>query len=150
YLGLHHPHHELRPWRSFTTGVPAALAEPRLAQHVAGTGARLLGVDGAVVSRSTFHALFDVVGVLCDERRPVKFLVGSGAYPVARWALHRATIRGVPVAEFAHHDVGALNGLLARLAPDARPVIVSDGACPACGRGPVADYLEIANRHSGV
>jgi 8-amino-7-oxononanoate synthase len=150
YLGLHHPHRELKPWRRFTTGVPAALAEPAVAARVARAGARLIGVEQVVLSRSTLHALFDVVGVLCDDRRPVEFLVDSGTYPVARWALHRAIVQGAPVADFAHHDLGELTRLLARLPPDARPVIVTDGACPACGRGPLADYLEIAEDRGGV
>ena len=150
YLGLHHPHRELEPWRRFTTGVPAALAEPAVAGRVARAGARLMGVEQAVLSRSTLHAFFDVVGVLCDESRPVKFLVDSGTYPVARWALHRAIVGGAPVTDFAHHDLRELRRMLARLAPDARPVIVTDSVCPSCGRGPLADYLEIAEERDGV
>src|SRR4051794_25149687 len=94
YLGLYHSHRQLRPWRRLTTGVPAALAEPAIAGRVARAAAQLMGVDEAVLSRSTLHAFFDVVGVLCDERRPVQFFVDAGTYPIARWALHRAIVRG--------------------------------------------------------
>jgi 8-amino-7-oxononanoate synthase len=150
YLDLHHPPRELRPWRRLTTGVPAALAEPAVAGRVARAAARLMGVERVVVSRSTLHALFDAVGVLCDERQPVQFLVDGGTYPVARWALHRAIVQGVPVADFAHHDLRSLRRLLAALPRGARPVVVTDGACPACGRGPLADYLEIAADRGGA
>jgi 8-amino-7-oxononanoate synthase len=150
YLGLFHSTRELPPWRRFTTGVPAALSEPGGATRVGRAAASVMGVERAIVSRSTLHALFDAVGVLENERRPVQFLVDSGTYPVARWALHRAVLRGAPVVDFGHHDVRALRRSLPRRPSPARPVIVADGVCPACGRAPLADYVEVAEQHDGV
>jgi 8-amino-7-oxononanoate synthase len=150
YLGLTHPHHRLPPWRQLTTGVPSVLGEPAAAGRVAHLAALLIGVEQVVLSRSTLHALFDVVGALCEQREPAQFLVDSGAYPVTRWALHRASMRGAPVIDFAHHDVQDLNRSLKRAPRGPRPIIVADGACPACGPSPLGDYFRVAQERDGI
>src|SRR4030095_732297 len=55
---------------------------------------------------------------------------------------------GTPVREIPHHDAPTLR----RLLQDSRrrPVMVTDGFCPRCGRAPpIAAYLEAVERAGG-
>ncbi len=71
----------------------------------------------------------------------------SETYPVARWGAERAACRGVRVHTFAHHDAAALERAVAR---GTRPLVVTDGFCPGCGRGaPLRAYAEVAGRLGG-
>jgi|SRR5579872_6471894 8-amino-7-oxononanoate synthase len=142
YLGLRHPSSSLRPWSQFTTGVPAALASPQDAQSVAYQLAQLQGCEHGVLGNSSFHLFWDLFGILA--RRPVAVYVDAGAYPIARWGVERAAARGVRVREFAHHDAEELRS---RLKQDGRgrlrPLLVTDGFCPGCGKpAPLSAYLD--------
>jgi len=146
YLGLRHPSRSLRPWDRLTVGAPAALAAPSGADGVARTLAALQGCAAATVATSTLHLFWDLFPILAGDGR-VAIHVDAEAYPVARWGVERATARGVPVRTFAHHDVddlklGAGRGL--------RPLVVTDGLCPGCGRSaPLRAYVEVARRCGG-
>ncbi|MGA2812072.1 MAG: aminotransferase class I/II-fold pyridoxal phosphate-dependent enzyme [Candidatus Acidiferrum sp.] len=76
----------------------------------------------------------------CD----VAVYVDGGAYPIARWGAERAAARGVPVRGFAHHDVEALRSRLKRDGRERRrPLLLTDGFCPGCGKpAPLSAYLE--------
>jgi 8-amino-7-oxononanoate synthase len=142
YLGLRHPTGSLRPWSQFTTGVPAALAPPPGAEQVAQQLASLQGCEHGVLGASTFHLFWDLFGML--SRRSVVIFVDAGTYPIARWGIERAAARGLPVHEFGHHDPEALRRTLMK---DGRgrpkPVLVTDGFCPACGQpAPLSAYLD--------
>lgn len=142
YLGLRHPSRSLPPWSQFTTGVPAALTEPPGAVRVAHQLARLQTCEHGVLGTSTFYLFWDLFGMIA--RRPARIYVDAGLYPIARWGTERAAGRGISIRNFAHHDPQAFRDLLKRNEqPRLRPVLVTDGFCPACGKpAPLSDYLE--------
>ena len=150
YLGFRHPSRSLRPWSQFTTGVPAALASPPEADQVAQQLAALQTCEAGVLGSSTFPLFWDLFGMLAC--RPVTIYVDAGLYPIARWGVERAAARGVPVHEFAHHDAEALRRRLRRDGRDRRrPLLVTDGFCPACGKpAPLSDYLDSVRTSGGM
>jgi 8-amino-7-oxononanoate synthase len=146
YLGLDHPSRSLAPWGRLTTGVPAAMGEPPEAHQVARGLARLLGVERAVLARSTLHAFLDCFAALGGPGRPV--LADAGAYPIARWG---AAAAGSRTVAFAHHDPADLDRRLRRLPGRQMPLMLADGLCPGCGGvAPLGPYLELARRHGGL
>lgn len=149
YLGLRHSSSSLRRWPELTTGVPAALGEPVEAREIARALADLQGCEAAILASSTLHLSWDLFGLL--TRRPITILMDAGAYPITRWGVQRAAMRGATAQTFAHHDPAALEHVLAVAARDRTPVIATDGICPNCGRvAPLADYLAIARRRRGL
>jgi 8-amino-7-oxononanoate synthase len=150
YLGMHHGSRSLEPWEKFTTGLPAAFSEPRVAVRLAHSLATLQGCERATLAPSTLHLFWDLFGMLSEGS--VAIYTDSGVYPIARWGIERAAARGVPVRGFRHHDPAALRAALRRgAAGRARPVVVTDGFCPACGRpAPLADYLRAVREWGGL
>lgn len=149
YLGLRHPSMSLGTWDTLTLGRPAALREPPGAAVVAAELARLQGCEAATLLPSTLHLFWDLFRVLGRER--VALLCDAAMYPIARWGVERAAAMGVPVRTFAHHDAGAL-ARLALLTAESnwKPVVVTDGFCPSCGKAaPIRAYAEIARRCGG-
>ena len=149
YLGLRHSHRALRSWSQFTTGVPAAFAEPHNATDVAQAIAHLQGCEEGVLSTSSLHLFWDLFGILA--KRPIHIFFDSGMYPIGRWGVERAACLGAAVSEFPHHDADAL-GLLLNLEmhPQSRPIIVTDGFCPDCGRAaPLTDYVRLVQEYRG-
>jgi 8-amino-7-oxononanoate synthase len=67
YLGLRHPSDALAPWARLTTGVPAALREPRAATAVGAAVAALQGCERGAVAASTLHLAWDLMGMLAGE-----------------------------------------------------------------------------------
>lgn len=148
YLGFRHPSSSLTPWAQLTTGVPAALRQPRATHDVAARLAALLGCSRATLAPSTLHLFFDLFEVLADEHCTVH--VDAGAYPIARWGAERLQLRGISVRIFDHHDPAALGRQLARTAAGGRrPLILTDGYCPGCGPAPLVAYAELASRAHG-
>ena len=149
YLGLQHPSWALQSWAQFTTGAPAALRSPVSAQMVAQEVAALQGCEAGTLGTSTLHVFWDLFGILARER--VAVYVDAGTYPIARWGVERAAARRVTTYNFAHHDTDALWRLLNRQARSGvRPLVVSDGFCPGCGKpAPLAAYLERARTFGG-
>ncbi len=149
YLGLRHPSSALPPWERLTTGRPAALGEPPAARAVARRLARLVGCAHAVLAPSTLHVFWDLLGLLSKER--VAIYLDAGSYPIARWGVDRAAARGTPVRRFPSHDAGSLESLVRHGALQGlRPIVVTDGLCPATGQpAPVAAYLEATRRFEG-
>lgn len=150
YLGMRHASRSLEPWGQLTTGVPAALSTALGTDLVTRALAALQGCERATLAPSTLHLFWDLFGVLADS--PTAIYMDSGVYPIARWGMERAAARGVPVRGFRHHDAEALRKLLRWGArPGVRAVVVTDGFCPACGRGaPLADYLRAAREVGGL
>ncbi|MES1241875.1 MAG: aminotransferase class I/II-fold pyridoxal phosphate-dependent enzyme [Acidobacteriota bacterium] len=147
YLGLAHGSGGLRPWPRLTAGAPAALVPPEGSRSVARRLAQLVGTEAAVLGVSTLHLFWDLFGQL--RRRPVRILADRHLYPVGRWGIERASAAGVPVSFFAHQDAEALSQALER-GRSLRPIIVTDGLCPDCGRVPPLDlYLQLAEAHGG-
>jgi 8-amino-7-oxononanoate synthase len=156
YLGLRHASESLRPWAQLTSGVPAALAEPRAARHLSGRLARLTGTDQAVLATSTLHAFWDLFVVrACLANRSgepgIALYLDAASYPISRWGVERATGHGVPALTVPHHDPEALRRILAsRRTRGLRPVLVADGFCPGCGRAaPLAEFLRVIRDAGG-
>ena len=150
YLGLEHPSWALRPWARLTLGSPAALREPPVAGAVARDAAALVGCPSATLGMSTLHVFWDLFQGLAGPETTIH--MDAGLYPIARWGIERAAARGVPVRVFPHHDADALRRALARPASGRhRPLVVTDGFCPRCGRpAPLVAYVEAAQRWGGT
>jgi 8-amino-7-oxononanoate synthase len=150
YLGLQHPSHSLRPWQALTTGAPAALHELSCAREIARALAELQGCEAGLLAASTLHVAWDLFGLLAEK--PITIHMDARAYPISRWGVQRAAMRGATVRLFRHHDTGALERDLAK-APRGRrtPVIVTDGICPGCGRvAPLGEYVALSRRWGGL
>lgn len=150
YLGLCHLRDELNPWPQFTTGKPAALEEPAEARALARGLAALLGLEAAVLAPSTLHLAWDLFAVL-ETLHPITIHMDAESYPIAGWGAERTACRGTPVHRFRHHSPPALRRSLAGARDRRRrPVIVTDGFCPGCGRlAPLRDYLACAQAADG-
>jgi 8-amino-7-oxononanoate synthase len=111
--------------------------------------ARLLGCAQATLGPSTLHLFWDIFPVLARE--PIRIYLDAGAYPIARWGVERVKAHGVPTAHFQRHDPAALAALLRRhQRGNRRPVVVTDGLCPATGRtAPIAEYLPLIRARGG-
>jgi 8-amino-7-oxononanoate synthase len=120
------------------------------AKDVAQQVATLQGCERGLLGSSTFHLFWDLFGVL--SRMGIAVYVDKGTYPIARWGAERAAARGVSVREFDHHEAAALMRYLAQDASDRhRPVVLTDGFCPACGEPPpLRAYLEIVREYGGL
>ncbi len=150
YLGMHHPSRSLRPWETLTFGAPAALQEPREARAIARKLAELQGCERAVLAPSTLHLFWDLFGIL--DKYDSAIYMDAGVYPIARWGVERAASRGVPVRTFAHYRPDALKAVMKNDSNHRRrPVILSDGFCPACGKpAPVSEYAAFARDAGGL
>lgn len=149
YLGLRHPSETVRPWAQLTTGRPAALQAPPGAESLTERLVRLLGCAGATLGTSTLHIFWDVFKVLATE--PIGIYMDAGTYPIARWGVERVSAQGVPTANFQRHDPAALADLLHRHQRfNCRPIVVTDGMCPATGRtAPIVEYLNLVQARGG-
>lgn len=149
YLGLQHSSRSLGHWRALTTGAPAALIEPMKARALAQGLAELQGCEAAILGTSTLHLAWDLFNVLAEK--PIALFVDAGVYPITRWGVQRAAMRGATVSSFPHYDAVSLERTLAGVPPGRMPVIVTDGSCPRCGRvAPLSDYLTIARSRGGL
>lgn len=149
YLGLGHPSASLGSWAALSLGRPAALREPPAVDLVAAELARLQGCEAATLLPSTLHLFWDLFHVLGRER--IVLLCDAGTYPIARWGVERAAAMGVPLKTFPHHDAGAVARLaLLGMRQERKPVVVTDGYCPACGNAaPIRAYADIVRRFGG-
>jgi 8-amino-7-oxononanoate synthase len=149
YLGMHHGHEALRPWRHLTTGRPAALGSFDRAGRLADRLALLTGHEAAALGTSTLHLFWDLFEVLSTDGIAVH--IEAGTYPIARWGVERAAARGVRVSSFARHDVGALLANLSRESGGVRPVVVADGLCPLTGQpAPLHEYARLCRAFGAV
>lgn len=150
YLGLRHPSAALGAWDALTEGRPAALGEPAAVHEAAAALARLQDCEAALLLPSTLHLFRDLFEMLAAER--VAILCDAGAYPIARWGAEAAAAaRRVPLHRFAHHDADALARLAAAaLRAGRRPLVLTDGLCPRCGRvAPLSHYADVVERGGG-
>lgn len=142
YLGFRYPSDRLPPWNVLTTGRPDALGVHPAASAVERGLADLMGCESAVLAPSTLHLFTDLFGHL--KTRHTAIYVDAGAYPVARWCLERAAIRGVPVAVFRHFDPDDLRRCLGKTDPGRRPLVVTDGLDMDKGEvAPLGRYLRV-------
>ncbi len=150
YLGLRHASRSLRPWPQLTSGAPAVLVSPSGADRAAYRLAALQGCEGAILAPSTLHLFWDLFGILA--RGSVSIFMSRCTYPIARWGVERALSQGVRVRSFHHYDPDILRRALKRnLRCGFRPVVVSDGYCPGCGKpAPIAEYLDSIRPFGGL
>jgi len=149
YLGLQHPSASLAPWDAFTLGRPAALDEPPDAEAVAQQVADLQGAESATLLPSTLHLFWDLFPLLADGQHAI--LCDVELYPIARWGAERAACTGVSVRTFPHHNVAVLSRIVRRLGrAGLRPIVVTDGYCPSCGRpAPIRAYADLVRLAGG-
>jgi 8-amino-7-oxononanoate synthase len=130
-------------------GVPAAFAEAPEVSKISGALAELQGCEAATLATSTLHLAWDLFALLADE--PSTIFMDAGVYPITRWGVQRAAMRGIKVRTFPHYNAHALREAVAAARPRRRPIIVTDGFCPNCGRvAPVDQYLAIGDRTAGL
>lgn len=148
YLSMYHPVCSLSPWNSLTTGTPAALREPTTAMQAAKAVACLQGNEEGLLYASTLHLFWDLFGFL--SRQPIAIFLDREAYPIASWGVKWAAQKGTLVKHFNHHSTqGLLRSI--RTLRGCRPVVVSDGWCPQCGKkAPLAKYLSILRPYNGL
>jgi 8-amino-7-oxononanoate synthase len=145
YLGFRHPSRSLRAWPALSAGRPAALAEPPGAAPIARALADLQGCAAATLAASTLHLFWDLFLILAGDGT-VAIHVDAAAYPISGWGVERAACHGVPVRRFPHHDPASLRrGAAVCARRGLRPLVVTDGVCPSCGRvAPLDCYLQVA------
>lgn len=150
YLGMTHASQSLPAWQQLTLGVPAALTEPPEANRVAQALAELQDCEQAVLMPSTLHLFSDVFELL--SKQPVTIYLDEEAYEIVQWGVKRAMANGVTVRKFRHHDPDSLFTQMTEQAYlKTRPIIVTDGFCPACGKlAPIRDYLAITRYFGGL
>ncbi len=150
YLGLGHSSRELDGWAQLTTGFPAAFSEPGLSTQVGSSVARLQGLADGVAAPSSLHLFWDWFGRL-EAHRDVVFF-DEHLYQVGKSGVERAAGRGVKVVKFRHQCPGSLESAIGQfLKSGQRPVVVTDGWCPLCGKpAPLRDYLEILEAFEGL
>lgn len=149
YLGMRHPKDSLPAWQQLTTGRPAALAVPTESEAIAKSLAQLIGCQHATLGTSTLHIFWDLFEVLAKDR--IIIYLDDGSYPIARWGVERVAARGVSTRMFSSGDTAALESLLNRDSGlGVRPVIVTDGLCPATGKTtPLAEYVKFMRSRGG-
>ena len=144
YLGFAHPSDTLAPWRALTLGRPAALVEPPGATQLAADLARLTGAEAGLLFPSTLHLFRDLFSESAAEGAIL--LMDAKAYPITRWGTEQVRLRGTACEAYSHHDAAALAQRARReFRAGLRPIIVTDGLCPACGRlAPLPELARVA------
>ncbi|MFM9948286.1 MAG: aminotransferase class I/II-fold pyridoxal phosphate-dependent enzyme [Saprospiraceae bacterium] len=150
YLGMDHGSAELRKWDVLTSGVPAAFHEIPDAIAVGKALANLQGLEDGVVAPSTLHLFWDWFGGL-NSKKDLIFIDGQ-IYRIGVWGAERAMSKGVRCVRFRHQTPASLQRLIREnLGLGQRPVIVTDGWCPVCGKpAPLHNYLELIEPYNGL
>ena len=150
YLGFHHAYHELKPWRTLTSGVPAALREPSLNGSLAGAIAGMQGLERGVLAPSSLHLFWDLMG---KQDKNSLLLADAGIYKIGSWGLERASCQGARVVYFKHHCPQHL-ALLLQKECQRQPykvLVLTDGWCPHCGQAaPLPLYLDLVRKYRGL
>lgn len=149
YLGMHHSRDSLPDWQQLTTGRPAALSVSPESEAVAKSLAQLIGCQHASFETSTLHSFWDLFEVLAKDR--IIIYLDDSSYPIARWGVERVAAKGAITRKFPSRDTTALVKLLNRDSGlGARPIIVTDGLCPATGKTlPLAKYVNLIRSRGG-
>ncbi len=148
YLGIRHRSADLGHWSELSSGHPAVLGQPPGAKQLAQRVARLQGLNAGIAGASTLHLFHDLLSWLAERRG--RFFLDEHAYPIASWALC-ATPQNHLAERFPHQDTHQLAAQFRRqLRVGERPVILTDGYCPTCGRlAPLRALSELAREHAG-
>jgi len=149
YLGFAHPSVSLDPWRTLTLGRPAVLEDPPCSRRLAEGLAHLSGAPAGLLFPSTLHLFRDLFAAIVDKRTTL--LIDASAYPIVRWGTEHVQLQGTPLTTYPHHDTAALARQARRaFRAGRRPIVITDGLCPACGRlAPLPELACIAAEHGG-
>lgn len=150
YLGMEHPSSQIPAFSRLTTGRPSLLQEPRMAQEVAQKIARLQGLKAGVLGTSTLHLFWDLFGMMGGK--PSVIFFDMQLYEVPKWGLLQAHLKGIPVIGFPHFDVlGLKKKLKLSKFKQRKPILVTDGFCPQCGRpAPLKKYAQLLQSKGGI
>lgn len=149
YLGLRHASTSLPPWAQLTAGVPAALRRRPAEDMVSRDLGALVGCEAAIVTRSSLHAFWDYFGSLSRAGTMIHF--DDDVYASARWGVQRARARGIAARPFRHLDASSFLASIRVMPRGVRPVVVTDGFCPGCGRpAPLRLYQRVVRERRGV
>ncbi|MGH7045578.1 MAG: hypothetical protein ACREE2_04210 [Stellaceae bacterium] len=149
YLGFAHPSVTLAPWRALTLGTPAALTELPEAVALAGELAQLGGAEAGLLFPSTLHLFRDLFGAVAVKG--AMLLIDAKAYPIARWGTEQVQLLGTACETYPHYDADGMAKKARRaFRAGLRPIVVTDGLCPACGRiAPLPQLARIAAEYGG-
>lgn len=149
YLAFKHPGTTLQSWEQLTTGVPAVLGEPALNKQLAGQVASLQNLECGLTAPSTLHLYWDLYHGLSSQ--PVTVFIDEYIYPVSQYGMEQLLVKKIPVYRFRHHDAVHLQQLLhSHCKGVTKPIVLSDGWCPVCGRAaPVERYAALINSLDG-
>ncbi len=150
YLDMRHGSGEIGGWATLGAGFPAAFAEAPAAVRIARQIAALQGFEDGVLAPSTLHLFWDWFGGLHPSLYCI--FADEQVYRVAGSGLERAIGKGVQAFRFRHHAPGDLAyELKRRLRPGLKPIVVTDGWCPFCGRlAPIEKYLNLVDAYEGL
>ena len=106
---------------------------------------------------STLHLFCDLFRAVAGARdasgatRRAILLTDAQAYPIARWGAEGVRLDGAACETFPHHDAAALARKARRaFRAGLRPIVVTDGICPSCGRiAPLPELAGAAADHGG-
>lgn len=147
YLGLKHGSKDLPAWQQLTLGKPAALEAVPGSNEVECELAKISGCEDAILAPSTLHLFWDLFSIFAVPGMTV--FLDEGAYPIVRWGAERAAALGLPVRQFRHYDVQALQKELRHAGPGS-VVVAADGYCASCGqRAPLREFLDLLRDRSG-
>jgi len=149
YLGFTHPSAALPPWPALTLGRPSALQEPEGAASTALGLAKLTGQEAGLLYPSTLHLFHDLFRTVAG--RGAALQIDAASYPVASWGAGQVRLEGTPCQTYPHHDATAAARQARRaFRAGLRPVIVTEGLCPSCGRlAPLPDLTRAAADYGG-
>ncbi|RMG26251.1 MAG: pyridoxal phosphate-dependent aminotransferase family protein [Bacteroidetes bacterium] len=143
---MQHAHRQLPPWSALTYGKPAALFESGWAKAAGQAFAVLQGCQAGFAMPSTLHAFWDVFHLLSQQQ--VAIYYDPYMYPIAKWGMLEARLKGVPIRPFAHQQAAELKK---GCRGSRTPVVFTDGWCPRCGKAaPLQQYLKVVRSRNGL
>jgi 8-amino-7-oxononanoate synthase len=130
--------------------MPAALAEAPLSRTTIKLLAEMMGMEDGIAFASTLHLFRDAFTALASPERV--FFLDDHAYPITSWGLEGIHVQDGNIMRFPHGDARSLRRLMkVTLHQGQRPVVVTDGWCPQCGRAmPLREYHQLVLPYKGL
>ena len=150
YLGFEHSSQEIGRWDNLTTGVPAAIQEHKHASFLANQIAQLQGLERGLIYPSTLHAFTDLFTTWPDSEK-FQLFYDSDLYEIGKLGVKLGKLNGIRTSSFPHFNHKELrNKLDLKLEKGKKPIIVTDGFCPLCGKlAPLRQYMDIIKPYDG-
>lgn len=149
YLGMQHNSTEISAWGQLSSGVPAALFEPAQSKLLGSLIANNQGLESGFVAPSTLHIYHDLYSLL--SKQWVTVFIDENVYPTSEYNIEKLFLKNIPVIRFRHLDAANLQKLvIAKTRKYSKPVVITDGWCPQCGRAaPLNIYTAILDHFGG-